>query len=118
MVSNAKYEEMKEHYEKLLEWARDDVEFWREKSFQHGQMALKSKKLEDQCEVYKAIIDRLMGSDTPSDNKFMFEGKLYIPREYCLVREPEKSDVLTVEFVKADENLYLMKKGVTNAEQN
>ena len=118
MVSNARHEEMKEYNEQRLKTEVSNVEFWRGKAFAHGQMALDTKKLEAQCEVYKAIIDRLMGGDVPSDNKFMFEGKLYIPREYNLVRELEKSDVLTVEFVRADENLYFVEKGVTNAKYN
>lgn len=105
MVSNARYEEMKGYFEKRLERARDDVELWRKKSDKYIDMALEAKKLETECEVYKAIIDRLMGSNRPSDNNFMFEGKLYIPIEYELTRTPEESDRLTVAFVRADENL-------------
>ena len=99
MVSNKRYEEQADFYDKRIESLERDINYWRDKYFNtvtdHARRA-------SEADVYKSILVKqgvLGEQSTYTDETFMFEGKIYKPISYHLDLEPDRGVALTVDFV-------------------
>lgn len=96
MVSNKRYEEMTEFYDKQLDRVTKDRDYWREQYY-------KKCLLNDKAEIYEAILTKqgILGeSSEHTDKTFVFEGKIYRPIEFTLSCEPGRASTLSVDFVE------------------
>ena len=103
MVSNKRYEELADFYEKRLELLERDAEYWRDKFY---ETINKSVKGASEADIYKSILVKqgvLGEQSTYTDETFMFEGKIYKPISYHLTMEPDCGVALTVDFVRVRE---------------
>lgn len=103
MVSNKRYEEQADFYDKRIESLERDINYWRDKYFNtvtdHARRA-------SEADVYKSILVKqgILGeSNGYTDETFMFEGKIYRPISYQLNMEPDRDVGLMVDFVRVKE---------------
>jgi hypothetical protein len=94
MVSNKRYNEMADYYEKEVESLRRAAEDWRNRYF--DAVSFKNK-----AETYEAILAKqgILGeSSDHTDKVFVFEGKAYSPTSYALTHDMGQKRCLSVEF--------------------
>lgn len=99
MVTNKRYEELANFYDREIDRITKDRDYWRDKFLQSAVHAA-------EVDVYKSILAKqgILGEpNTYSDKVFVFEGKIYRPTSHCLNMGLGCNTSLSVEFVRLEE---------------
>ena len=108
----SKYDDMRAFYERRERELQKDIELWRsrwidamneKKEADDKQLAAieREKFALGKCELYEQLLNKLLGDPTKgTDELLVLNGDIYKMVSYSLDHDPERADLLSVNFIK------------------